>query len=335
MKILIATPLSPAQSGGPAQYASGLSRALSTLGHQVETVSFADVARYPSGVRHLILGVRLYVCAQRADAVIVLDTLSSALPAVIAARLRGKAVFVRAGGDFVWEQYVERTGEKVLFRTFYEHLPPLSMKERLAVWIQKRIVFPLTSAVVFNTKWQRDIWMKPYELTARRVSVIENAYAWTGDTLEEATKQTDVVWVGRNLVLKNTDALDRAVEAVRRTVPSLTYEKHTSIPHTDVLMILKRSRMLVIPSVSEMSPNLAAEALALGTPVVLTKECGLQDTLGDAVTWIDPMRTDDIAEKIMGLMTDEGYRNALMRAEKFTSERTYETVAREFLALLP
>ena len=61
-----------------------------------------------------------------------LDTFSVAFPAVCAARLCGKKMIIRTGGDFLWEFYVERTGDLVLLRDFYNtRIGRLNFKERL------------------------------------------------------------------------------------------------------------------------------------------------------------------------------------------------------------
>ena len=51
--ILIATPLLPSQSGGPAQYAVGLTEAFMARGHAVAIRAFQEVAYYPAGMRHI------------------------------------------------------------------------------------------------------------------------------------------------------------------------------------------------------------------------------------------------------------------------------------------
>ncbi len=55
--------------------------------------------------------------------VVALDTYSVAFPAVLAAMLFRKKLVLRVGGDFLWEQYLERVKK-----------PKLSAKER-----QKRV----------------------------------------------------------------------------------------------------------------------------------------------------------------------------------------------------
>ena len=125
MRFLIVTPLIPPEPGGPSYYSVALKEALERAdpvrnettdvcvdtrdarvsngaGHTVDLLAFAEVRQYPSGVRHLILLYKTLFRALRADTLIVLDTVSVAVPAVAAGWLVGKRTIVRTGGDFVW-----------------------------------------------------------------------------------------------------------------------------------------------------------------------------------------------------------------------------------------
>ncbi len=329
--ILIATPLLPSQSGGPAQYAVGLTEAFVARGHAVAILAFQEVAYYPSGIRHLMLFGLALKRMRRVDIVIVLDTLSIALPVVIAACILRKKVVVRTGGDFVWERYIERTHERVRLVELYTASRAFSLKERFALWLQKHVVIPLTDVLIFSTVWQWNIWAIPFNVAGTHVRVIENAYLPHTERVRPPTRSNTIVWIGRDIVLKNVAALDHAIVRVTKEYPDLEYKKYSDIPHDRVLDILRSCRMLVIPSISEVSPNLALEALALGVPVVLTQECGLRDYLNDSVTWIDPLSVDDIASKIRDLMDDGVYARAEKRARQHNGTRTYADVAAEFI----
>ena len=59
MKIVIATGIYPPQIGGPAQYAWGLAEALRTQNHDVKVVTFSTLLRIPTGVRHVVVALKL------------------------------------------------------------------------------------------------------------------------------------------------------------------------------------------------------------------------------------------------------------------------------------
>jgi glycosyltransferase involved in cell wall biosynthesis len=269
----------------------------------------------------------------RADAFIILDTVSVALPAVLAGWLLFKKMVIRTGGDFVWEAYVERTKEKVLLSEFYRKSHALSRKERALVWLQKHVVFPLAHTVVFSTTWQRDIWAIPYAIPEHKTAVIENAFTpETNDT--QVSASAHFVWVGRDIEVKNIESLDAALTRALQTCSAVELKILRNIPHAQVLTELRIARCLVIPSLSEVSPNVVLEALAIGTPAILTKDCGIRDRLGDSVTWIDPLSPDDIARAMCALMHEQAYGAAKERAKKFTFTQSYDDIAGEFLNVL-
>ena len=128
MKILITTPLYPPDIGGPAQYAFNLEQEFQKLGHKVRVIKFSDVKHWPSGIRHFLYFFKLLPAMFWADWCLILDTFSVGLPAVVAGRLLGKKTIIRTGGDFLWENYVERTGKLVLLRNFYQTEIPVFRK---------------------------------------------------------------------------------------------------------------------------------------------------------------------------------------------------------------
>ena len=329
-KILIVTPLYPPDSGGPATYAFGLETALKEVGVSVEVVSFTKFLKHPSGIRHLIFFVHVLKKMKYADSVIVLDTVSVAIPTVLASLFRRRKLIIRVGGDFVWERFVERTKKKVLLSQFYTSNQPLSIKEKMLIWVQRNFVLARADRIVFSTSWQRDIWKAPYRFHAEKVHVIENAYASEDRAVSKSESQT-VVWIGRDIVLKNVDVLDKAMIKVQKEFPHVEYEKYTGINHAEVMNVLRDARMLVIPSVSEVSPNLALEAISIGVPVLLTRDCGLREVLWYSVIWIDSLDERDIYSQIKLLMNDETYTRAKEKARAFASERTYKELVQEFL----
>ena len=196
MKILIATGIYPPDIGGPAQYARGVEEAWKKQGHEVTVLAFSAVCRtgalswkLPTGIRHLCYFFCVLFSLRGVDFVFSPDTFSAALPALCAAKLCGKKVIVRTGGDFLWEQYVERTGDLVLLRNFYGNtnyetdtkvrketrLKRLSMKEWL-VFRLVRFLFRNADAIIFSTAWQRNIFERPYRLDLKKCFIVENYY---------------------------------------------------------------------------------------------------------------------------------------------------------------
>lgn len=334
-KILIVTPLYPPDMGGPATYAHELLKTMKERGMEVDSITFTKFLRYPSGIRHVIFCIQVYKKMRDVDTVIVLDTVSVAIPTVCASLLRKRKLIIRIGGDFVWERFIERTKKKVLLSQFYISNQPLNIKEKILIGIQQMFVLARADIIVFSTAWQRELWKKPYRLSAHKTRVIENAYGEIRKNRDEQQKTggDDVVWIGRDIILKNVDILDHAMEKIQKEFPHVSYKKYSGITHEEVMRVLKNARMLVIPSISEVSPNLALEALQSGVPVLLTKDCGLNEVLGDSVVWIDSLQEGDVHEQIKRLLNADAYTLVQAKAREFTSDRTYRQIVDEFLSL--
>lgn len=330
MRILIVTPLLPPEPGGPSYYSVALKESLERTGETVDLVAFSVVRRYPSGVRHLLFFYHVLFRALRADTLIILDTVSVALPAVIAGWVLGKKTIIRTGGDFVWEHFIERTGEKVLLSEFYTVPRALSRKERLLVWLQKNIVFPLTTRIVFSSTYQRDIWARPYGIPTQKTVIIENSYP-EKDLTAKGGDAFLCAW--RSTGFKNIDTLEKACMLAKEKCPGITLDIFKDIPREELQVRMCSARALVVPSLSEVSPNMAMEALAMGLPVILTEDCGTRDRFSDAVTWVDPKDPQGLADTLCSFMEEKVYTDARARARSFSFVRTYDDIARDFRAL--
>ncbi len=334
MRFLIATPLLPPESGGPATYTVGLRDELIAAGHEVKVLAFREVRHWPSLMRHVMYARRVWQLAKTADVVVVLDTMSVALPTVPVARMLRKPVIIRTGGDFVWERFVERTKREVPLSTFYTSGQPLSLKDKLLIFLQAYFILPLTTVIVFSTNWQRQIWMKPYRLKRRTTALIDNAYTpMRQDEPKPVQTQKTVVWIGREIFLKNTKRLDRVMAKICVAYPDVRYEKVAGVSPAEVIAKMRSAYLVVIPSISEVSPNIVLEAISLGTPCVVTKECGLVAQLAGKVAFVDPLSDEAIYVAIEQHLDTAFYQQVEDTIRNFSFNRSYEQVAADFVAL--
>jgi len=333
MRILVVTPLTPPDPGGPSYYSVALKEALEGRGDEVDLIAFKEVRKYPSMIRHFLFLYKVLWKAKNVEALIILDTVSVALPAVLAGFILGKKMVVRVGGDFVWERYIERTQEKVLLSTFYisPRTIPLSCKERILIALQKHIVCKLAHKVVFNTQWQRDLWKEPYALSDIKTGVIQNALQ---RSLKKVKRGNTFLCAWRPTAVKNVDVLERAFQKAKERCRDIELSLYRNIPREELYTQMNRARALIIPSLTELSPNMALEALSMGLPVLLTQDCGARNLLDGFVTWIDPLSENDIAEKMCSLLNTDVYRKELERVGRFSYVHTYAEIAEEFLSFL-
>src|SRR3989344_2602905 len=210
MKILISTGIYPPHIGGPAKYARSLKEELEKGGHSVKVKTYYLEHHLPIGIRQTLFFLKIIPAIFWTDFVFALDTFSVGLPSTLLCKILNKKIIMRTGGDFLWEKYVERTGDLVLLRDFYSaHKYPFSFKERLIFKFTKWLLHNV-SVLIFSTSWQKNIWMEPYDLANIRVEIVENYYGSKIKTIEPPIK--NFMAGTRKLKWKNADTLIKAFE---------------------------------------------------------------------------------------------------------------------------
>ncbi len=328
MKILITTGIYPPKIGGPAQYAKNLKESLEKIGHQVVVKTYGVEDRIPSGVRHLFFFLKIIPQLINADFVIILDTFSVGLPTVLASKLFSKKSIIRTGGDFLWEQYVERTNKKVLLRNFYiNEVKNFSFKEKLILkltaWVLKN-----TTRVVFSTDWQRQIFIKAYNLKKEKTSLIENYYG--PKESDHVYESKTFVASARNLAWKNFDILKRVFEEVRGNNKEVELFMK-NLPYDLFMEKMSKSYAVLLVSLGDISPNMILDAIRYNRPFICTTEVGTYERIKDAGIFVDPLNEKSIEEAILNILTEDGYQKAKQRVLNFNFVHTWDDIAKEFI----
>ncbi len=325
-RVLIATGFYPPGVGSQAKYAKNLRDSFIDKGYSVSVVVYLN-SRLPSGIKHLIYVLRLLFPLYLCDYALSLDTLSVGLPTVFAARLMRRKVIARIGGDFLWEQYVQRTGAEIPLPEFYSMRRSMTLKERLVFWLI-RSSFPHYHRLAFNTAWQRELWKEPYRLDVRKTAVIENFYGSKSSTQKQQAK--NFIWVGRPIKIKNLDHLKAAFERARVKNPSIALE-FLSVPHEELMHRIAHCYAAVLPSLSDVSPNFIAEAIQYEKPFILTKYCGILNRVGGLGIVVDPLQEDEITAAFLALADDRQYEGYLKKLREFDFTHTWKQIAGEFI----
>lgn len=328
-RLLVSTGIYPPAVGGPATYAKYLNDALWDMGVASTAATYGWEANLPIGLRHVCYFLRVLVPVLRSDWVLALDTFSVGVPTVWAARLLRRKVVVRVGGDYVWERYVERTHEDVPLPEFYRENPQLSFKERIVRFLS-RAALKRADAVVFSTEWQRALWTEPYRLRREKTAVIENCYGKREPT--DAPERKVFLWAGRPIFLKNTERMKEAFEKARKRDEVLSLEC-LSVPHEVLLSRIRSSYAVILPSLSEVSPNFILEAIRFEKPFVTTRHIGLKDRIGKLGVFVDPTDEKAITEGIMSLADPEVYRTFRGELRQFGFTHTWTDIAAEFISI--
>ncbi len=330
MRILITTGIYPPEIGGPAEYAKNLKEAWSKEGHQISVMVFSRFNFLPTGIRHLVYFFYILPAVLRVDFIFALDTFSAALPSVLAARMLGKKIILRTGGDFLWESYVERTGELVLFKNFYKTCSNnLSAKERNIFKLIK-FVLKKVNAVIWSTKWQRDIFFEPYKLAEQKHFIVENYYGPKIVSKEPVGK--NFVAATRKLRWKNIPTLEKVFQ--EKEVIDFGATLDTGIvPHDEFLDKLSRSYAVIIVSLGDISPNTILDAIRCGKPFILTRETGLYDRIKGISIFVDPQDPEDIKKQVLWLSKPQNYAAQKQKVVNFTFTHTWEDIAKEYMAV--
>ncbi|MEK7511142.1 MAG: hypothetical protein AAB582_02815 [Patescibacteria group bacterium] len=317
------------ETGGWANYARNLEREFSSRGMVVETHAYTPGVRaFPSGLRHLLYGLRLIIPATRADVVFAIDTWSTGLPAVLVTLMVRRPLVVRVGGDFLWEQYVERTGEPVKLSEFYNTERTLSIKERI-VHLGTRFL-TRHAHIAFNTAWLRDLWSEPYSLRHEQVAVIENVFPARQKGIPPVKK--NFVAAGRPIRLKNELLMREVFTDLQAVYPDIELDTRP-LPSEEHQRRVASCYAVVLASVSDVAPNSVIDAVVHGKPFIAPKDTGLSDRLENTGLFIDTLDREAFADAIRTLLDPEAYERIAERVRAVTYVREWKTVADEFESL--
>ncbi len=327
-KILITTGIYPPQIGGPAQYAKNLKEALEKIGYTVRVKTYGTENKLPTGIRHLFFFFKIFFQVAKSEVVFILDTFSVGWPTILACKIFGKKGIIRTGGDFLWEEYVERTGKKVLLRNFYNtEIPYFSLKERI-IFKLTRWALKNTSKIIFSTNWQRGIFIKGYGLKKENTCIVENYYG-PKESDNDFESKTFIAST-RNLVWKNLDVLKGIFERIKLGHPEIALFTD-NLPYGQFMDKIRGSYAVILASIGDISPNMITDAIRLNRPFICTKEVGIYERIKDAGIFVNPLNEKEIEEAVLNLLTEDGYKEAKAKVRNFNFTHTWDEIVHEFL----
>ncbi|MEK7218162.1 MAG: glycosyltransferase family 4 protein [Patescibacteria group bacterium] len=354
MKIILATGVYPPTIGGPATYVKNIARRLMEMDEQVTVVAYAPrgpveevpwkvvtVSRRGPLLRWWRFARALKREAKDADIVYGFSAVSVGVPLMMA-RLKKPKKILRLGGDFLWERYTDLRGKKTLSQ-WYAARPP-------AMAILGRILRSFDH-VVFSTWFQEQLYKRVYPRLPRH-SVIENALPHGELLLHVRHEPFRLLFLGRFVRFKNLRPLLRAVANLPHVTLTLQGEGPASRELSQLAQklrlkgrltflppvhgeekekTLREHDLLIIPSLTEISPHAALEARSHGLPVLLTAETGLGDELRDGMI-VAPLRTTEEITRAV-LEAEHHYEVIAQKSASPFQKRSWEDVAREHRAL--
>lgn len=330
MRILIATGVFPPDIGGPAQYAKNLYDEFERARHEVTVARYGIERRLPIVIRHVVFFIKAFTHLLNADYAIAMDTFSVGVPTVLAGKLLGRRVVVRIAGDYLWELYVEHTGKLITLSNFYADPPHLPLKERIVFFLTKQVIGK-AHRLVFSTEWQRDMFTAAYAIPKEKTAIIENYFAPREEG--EKPREKNYVWAVRPMKLKNGRLLYRAFTEAKEKHPGIILDDGR-YPYDVLLDRIRSSYAVILPSISEVSPNLILDAIRFGKPFIMTRESGYAERFKSIGLLVDPFNEKDIAEKIAALADDSTYAEYSEKVRNFSFTHSYRDMASEYLKLL-
>ncbi|MFH0851335.1 MAG: glycosyltransferase family 4 protein, partial [Candidatus Peregrinibacteria bacterium] len=278
--------------------------------------------------------------AADADVVEAFSSVSVGVPLMFA-RLRKHKKVLRLGGDFFWERYTDRGGEKGL-KEWYASGPK-------SKFIMQKILASF-DFVVFSTEFQKALYRAQYRLPMH--SVIENALPAGTPIPHAAHTPFRLLFMGRFVGFKNLPAILRALTFLPQcaltfvgdgpmagALRALTQELHLVdrvefLPSQNALAktgTMADADLLVLPSIMELSPNIALEARAQGLPVLLTRATGFGEVLTRGMVLRDLKTPKQLAQAIADVRSR--YSEIAQTAALPPPMRGWEDIVREHLQL--
>lgn len=330
LNILIATGIYPPATSGPAQYAKNMKDEWERMGHRVAVKTYTIEHKLPKIISHAYYFFKIIPSVIWSDFIFALDTSAVGFPAVVASKIFFKKIIMRTGGDRLWEEYVERTGDPVLLKNFYfESKGKKSSKEEFLFKVTRWTVRNV-DLLVFSTLWQKNIWMDPYGLSAVPIRIIENRYG----AKEPSTAPAALNFIAgaRPLKWKNIPMLENifSSDEIKKTGAFLDKE---NLGYGKFMEKMADSYAVILTSLGDISPHMILDAIRLNKPFILTEENGLMDRIGSMAVTVDPKDPQEIKEKILWLLNKENYDAQVEKIKNFTFTHTWGQIAQEVLDL--
>jgi glycosyltransferase involved in cell wall biosynthesis len=356
VKILLATGIYPPDIGGPATYVVRLADALTERGHEVKVVTYgkADSGQWVVGSDAVIRVSKIGGIVSRwcryakaltqhgkdADAVIVFTSVSAGIPLIMSGLKKPKKI-LRLGGDFFWERYTDAGGTKSLRRWYRRCFGFWKLMNNLFM----EAILRSFDTIVYSTAFQRQIHSESYKNLPS--VVITNARPHAAFFEHVAHQPCRLLFMGRFVHFKNIHSLIGAMVQLPHAtltivgdgplkkefaaqIKRLQLQSRVTLKDPvfgkDKSAVFAEHDLLVLPSVTEISPNVALEAASEGLPVLLTQETGIAPC--SVITLSALCLPDDIAAAVRARF--DQYRSVPCDAKP----RSYNDVADDFLKIL-
>ncbi|MDP3954727.1 MAG: glycosyltransferase family 4 protein [bacterium] len=369
-KIVLATGIFYPDVGGPAIHVRKIAEALTENGWQVVVVAYGDGdggVKFPFRVirisRKMPLPVRMlkyYFAVFRhsfgAKIIYYFNLTSAGIPAFLTAKILGKKLISRFGGDPIWERVVENNKRFLSIIEYYEGKYYLKDNPSLFKWI--KFVLNRTDIIVMYSDFWQNFYNKYYGIKTDNMRLIYNPVFKKEQTDGSEENTFTFLFAGRfvsyknlELVLKVFDKISKDKDMARLVLigkgPDEEKLKNLaggldsrdkivfkgSMPQEELFEHIKNSSVCVGPALTEFNPNFILECLSFGKPAILSRENGLTIKLPEH--WLFEAKSEAELEKTMRNFLDKDfYNNAKRELDAIMIEQTWEKVVASHLRIL-
>mgnify|MGYP000225486595 CR=1 FL=1 len=359
MRLLIATPLYPPESGGPATYVKILEERFPGIGIEVEVVPFSSVRRLPKLLRHFFYFVRIFKALRNADALLALDPVSVGLPSYLASRILRKRFFIKVVGDYAWEQGRQRFGVSGSLDRFVRERQH-STRVRILQYLEALVAMGADHVLVPSHYLKKIVttWSVP----AEKITVIANGIKkeMPAASPEDIAKlpRPLIVTAARLVPWKGVGGLIDAVAELRaQGIPASLvvvgegpYREHLetyakarleseyvftgALSHAETLAVMSDADVFALNTAYEGLSHVLIEAMGLGAAIVTTSAGGNTELITDDVEGL-VVAFDDrpaLAGALRRILTDSALRDrvsesARQKSADFTEDAMIEKTA--------
>lgn len=343
MRIVIAAGLYPPDIGGPATYAEMIVRELPAHGFTIEVLPYSTVRHLPKWRRHTAYFVRLWKMTKTADILYALDPMSVGVPARIVALLLRKPFYIRLGGDYVWEQGVQRFGITETLDVYTQKTTRRPCFVRILAFIQTWVVRG-AQRVVVPSKYLASI-ITTWGIAKERIMVIYSAHTVTPANFDKVAIQKEYGFFGAVLmsvarltpwkgmetliqlvVLRRNRGEDVSLVIVgdgpeRARLEAIASQYGVSDfvhligakPQKEVFTMLAVADVFLLNTAYEGLSHQLLEVMNIGVPIITTSVGGNPELIQDGIE---------------GLLVPVNDVSAFDRAVSYTLEKEEETKAR-------
>lgn len=369
--VLLAAGIFPPDVGGPATHTLNFLQEFNDKKIKTGVVTYSDVKSAPEidkkydiervsrsvpyGIRHLQYFFRLLTSSLKYENIYAQDISAAGLPAMVVCRLINRRLFLRIGGDLLWERLAERGKTNLSVVNFYKGEKYM----KYFLYHVGQSVLMRAEKIIVPTDLLANIYTEHYGIAKEKIIVMPNPLPINMSEFKGTpAKDKKIIFAGRLVKYKNLEKLIIAFANIyseigpaklviygdgpeKRTLVRLAKKLNLrnqiifeeKIAHDELMSEINDASMCVGPALTEFNPNFILECLSLKKPVLLTKENGLSVKLPERFL-VDAGDIREMEEKIKTILSLGGVApDDLVETIKSSKAESWDDIIKKHLQI--